>query len=351
MFNQTLKVSFLKFCEKKKFEKNNNQLKIIHLLSDFISSKIFLFKFFFKSKEKLCFYLFGNVGVGKTMILDFFYESLNIPKKRIHFNEFMLSFHDYRYKNKKDNKDNSILRFVLDLKKNNKLIYLDEFQVTNIVDAMILGKLFETIFQENIKILISTNTKIDDLYKDGLQRDQFLPFISIIKENSIHKELLIDNDYRKQGLDKLQRAFYPLNEKNLFNLNQLFREITKDKIDKSIKLNIKGRDFIISNYFEGVARFDFKELCDLNVGSEDYLQIAKNCKFIIIENIPKFNNEIADQQNRFIILIDILYEKKIPLAISASANLKDLGSSNSLKEPFKRTLSRLYELTSPQISI
>ena len=263
----------------------------------------------------------------------------------------MLSFHDYRYKNKKDNKDNSILRFVLDLKKNNKLIYLDEFQVTNIVDAMILGKLFETIFQENIKILISTNTKIDDLYKDGLQRDQFLPFISIIKENSIHKELLIDNDYRKQGLDKLQRAFYPLNEKNLFNLNQLFREITKDKIDKSIKLNIKGRDFIISNYFEGVARFDFKELCDLNVGSEDYLQIAKNCKFIIIENIPKFNNEIADQQNRFIILIDILYEKRIPLAISASANLKDLGSSNSLKEPFKRTLSRLYELTSPQISI
>ena len=350
MFKQSLEFSFLKFCEENKYEKNSSQLKIINFLNDFISPKIKFFDTFFKSKKKLCFYLCGNVGVGKTMILDFFYNSLDIPKKRMHFNEFMVYFHDYRHNKKKENKENSILGFVKELKKN-QLIYLDEFQVTNIVDAMILGKLFETIFNENIKLLISTNIKIDDLYKDGLQRDQFLPFISIIKKFSLQKELIIDEDYRKLGLNKLQRSFYPINEKNIFKINQLFRELTKNKFQKNIKLNVKGRNFLISKYFEGIARFSFDELCDVNVGAEDYLEIAKNCKYIIIENIPNFNNEKSNQQNRFIVLIDILYEKKIPLITSSASSFDNLGTSNNLAQSFKRTLSRLYELTSPSVNL
>ena len=130
-----------------------------------------------KSSSKLCFYLFGNVGVGKTMILNQFYEFLEIPKKRLHFNEFMINFHDFR---QEKSEENSITKFVKNLKKKFDLIFLDEFQVTNIVDAMILGKLFERIFKENIKIIITTNTKLIELYKDGLQRDQFLPFIELI---------------------------------------------------------------------------------------------------------------------------------------------------------------------------
>ena len=109
------------------------------------------------------------------------------------------------------------------------LIYLDEFQVTNIVDAMILGKLFEIIFAENLKIIISTNTRLKELYKDGLQRDQFLPFINLINERSIQKELVIGNDYRKKGEDKLQRAYFPITEINTFKINKLFREITREK--------------------------------------------------------------------------------------------------------------------------
>ena len=346
-----LQDSFKEFCEINKLELNEQQVKIINSLEKFLDNRETILSKFIKKKEKLCFYLCGNVGVGKTMILDFFYDSLEISKHRVHYNEFMLNFHDYRHNNKKNNKDNSILKFVLNLKKKCHLLYLDEFQVTNIVDAMILGKLFETIFLNNLKVIISTNTKINDLYKEGLQRDQFLTFIDTIKANSIQKELIIENDYRKLGVDKLQRAFYPLNEKNLFKLNQLFREITKDKTKKSLKLNIKDRNFIISDYFEGIARFEFKQLCDSNVGAEDYLEIAKNCNYVVIENIPNFNNEKVNQQNRFITLIDILYEKKIPLAISVSSNFNDLGSSISLKEPFKRTISRLYELTSPRMNI
>ena len=288
------------------------------------------------------------MGVGKTMILNFVYNFLYMPKQRLHFNEFMINFHNYRHKMR--GKDNSISAFVKDLKKY-ELIYLDEFQVTNIVDAMILGKLFETIFNENIKLILTSNIKVDDLYKDGLQREQFLPFISIIKENSFIKKLVLEDDYRKLGSNKLNRVFHPINEKNMFKVNQIFREITKNKKNTKIILNIKGRNFSIPNFYEGIARFDFKELCDVNIGAEDYIEITNKCKFIVIDNIPEFNNDNLDQQNRFITLIDILYEKRISLLISTSSNLENLGSSNTLKNPFKRTISRLYELTSPETDI
>ena len=343
-----LKDSFINYCKKNNFEENQYQLKIIDLLVVFLNHKKNFLSFLFKSKSKLCFYLFGGVGVGKTMILNFIYDNIRIPKKIFHFNEFMINFHNYHHQNR--NKENLITSFVKNLKKY-KLIYLDEFQVTNIVDAMILGKLFETIFKEGIKIIVTSNTKIDDLYIDGLQRDQFLSFISILKKNSIHKELSLENDYRKLSSNRYKRTFYPTNEKNLFLLNQLFRKLTKKKKKKIIKLNIKGRVIKISNFFDGFARFHFNELCDANTGAEDYLAIAKNCTFIVIENIPKFNNENSNQQNRFITLIDILYEKRIPLLISTASTFINLGSSSILKEPFKRTISRLYELTTQEIGI
>jgi cell division protein ZapE len=343
----SLKDSFLTYCEKNNYEKNIYQLKIIDLLIDFLNPKKSFFKLLSNNKKKKCFYLYGGVGVGKTMVLNFIFDFLYLPKQRLHFNEFMINFHNYRHKMK--NKDNSILAFVKDLKKY-ELIYLDEFQVTNIVDAMILGKLFETIFTEDIKLILTSNTKADDLYQDGLQREQFLPFISIIKKYSILKELTLEDDYRKLRSNKLVRAFYPINAKNIFKINQIFRELTKNKKNIKIKLNTKGRNFFIHNFYEGIARFDFKELCDVNIGAEDYIEIAKNCKFIVIDNIPKFNDENSNQQNRFITLIDILYEKKVNLLISTSSSLESLGSSIKLRVTFKRTLSRLYELTSPEVN-
>ena len=345
---RSLKDSFIKYCEKNNFEENLQQLKIVDSLVDFLSTKKNIFNYFFKKKQKKCFYLYGNVGVGKTMILNFIYNFLYIPKQRVHFNEFMIDFHDYRHKMKE--KNNSIYNFVNKLKKY-KLIYLDEFQVTSIVDAMILGKLFETIFDEDIKIILTSNTKIDDLYKDGLQREQFLRFLYIIKKNSIQKELNLNNDYRKLSTTKLKRVFYSLNEKKILSVNQIFRELTKNKTKTIIKLEIKGRNFIISNFYEGFARFDFRELCDVNIGAEDYLKIAKKCKFILIEKIPNFSDENLNQQSRFITLIDILYENKIPLMISISSTLENLSSSKKLNIPFRRTLSRLHELTSTDLSL
>ena len=342
----SFKKTFINFCKKNKFEQNLNQIEIINLLDNFIKPKNKFMNFFSKSQEKLCFYLYGDVGVGKTMILNFFYDYINIPKKRSHFNEFMIKFHEFRH----HNKQNSINAFVKTLKKN-KLIYLDEFQVTNIVDAMILGELFKNVFSQNIKVLITSNTKIDDLYKDGLQREQFLPFIDIIRKNSIHKKLTINQDYRKKKLKKFVRTFYPINEKTTFKINQLFRELTKNKKKQKKTILVKSRKLIIENFYEGIAKFNFEFLCKNNFGAEDYIKISRICNFIIIENIPLFNDFNSNQQQRFITLIDIIYEKKIPLLISMEKELENLGTSKKLRSVFKRTLSRLVELTSKSTNL
>ena len=339
--DEKLQQSFLRFCKINQFEINTKQVEIINMLESFIFSKKNLLNFF-KKERRLCFYLQGGVGVGKTMILNFFYNNMNIKKNRMHFNEFMINFHNYRYKEKDDN---SITNYVKILKKNYELIYLDEFQVTNIVDAMILGKLFEVIFKEKIKIIITTNIKLNDLYKDGLQRDQFLPFIEIIKKNSIQKELVLDDDYRKQNLENERRIYYPLNERTTFKINQNFRILTRDKKRDLKNIETKGRKFLIHNFYEGIAKFNFDDLCDKKLGSEDYINLSNVCKHVFISNIPVFNDLNSNQQLRFITLIDIFYEKKIELTISCEKNIEKLGSSQLHKETFKRTLSRLYEMT------
>jgi cell division protein ZapE len=345
---KNLKKDFSNYCKINKFKINNNQIRIIELLVKFYIScfeKSF-FSFFKNKNKKLGFYLFGDVGVGKTMLLNFFYENLDIPKQRLHFNEFMINFHDFFHTHKEAKKSNIIELFVKKISKEYELIYLDELQVTNIVDAMILGKLFETMFDANIKIILTSNIKINDLYKDGLQRDQFKPFIGIMSEACNEIELIIEEDYRKSSSNMLDRFFYPLNEETNFKINQTFRRLTKNKKQSSKNLEIKGRIFTIENYFDKVARFDFDHLCNKNIGAEDYIKIAEVCDFIVIENIPKFNDENINKQQRFITLIDILYEKKISLMTSSYADLENLGSSKPLIDPFKRTLSRLYELTS-----
>jgi cell division protein ZapE len=340
---------FLNHCRTKGFEINNNQITAIEVINKFYQNNFdynFFTNLFSKKENTPGFYLQGDVGIGKTMILNFFYENFEQTKYRLHFNEFMINFHDFIFQNKSNKKVNVIDKFVIKLKKKYKLIYFDEFQVTNIVDAMILGSLFKKIFDENIKVIFSSNIKINDLYKDGLQREQFIPFIKIMKKNCVEQTLTIKDDYRKSQNIKNENYLYPLDGVTSFKINKLFRKLTKNKIKEEKILSIRGRKFIIKNYYEGVVRFNFNDLCNKNIGAEDYIKIADICKYILIENLPNFNDNNSNQQQRFITLIDIIYEKKVNLTISSVSNLDKLTSANSLSEPFKRTLSRLYELTS-----
>ena len=343
----SLQNSFSEFCNNNKFEVNKKQTEILDSIEKFIFPRNKLLNFFSKKADLNCFYLYGSVGVGKTMIASFVYDKIDLKKTKFHFNEFMVNFHDFRHQ-KKD--DNTISEFVKNLKNKYDFIYLDEFQVTNIVDAMILGKLFENIFLNNIKILITTNTRLVDLYKDGLQREQFIPFISLIEKKSVQKELILEDDYRTQNLDNNQRIFYPLNEKTLFKINQKFRIFTKNLKKEEKSIYTKGRVFKINNYYGGLARFYFKELCDQNLGAEDYLNISKICNHIFLEQVPAFNEYNSNQQLRFITLIDILYEKKISLTLSMESDLSKIGTSKKHSEIFKRTTSRLHEMTASKFS-
>jgi cell division protein ZapE len=348
-----LKKLFLNHCKIKGLEINNNQITTIQSINKFHQNNFnynfftnFFTNFFYKKENIPGFYLQGDVGVGKTMILNFFYKNFNQTKHRLHFNEFMINFHDFIFQNKNSKKRNIINKFVAKLKKKYKLIYFDEFQVTNIVDAMILGSLFKKIFDENIKVIFSSNVKINDLYKDGLQREQFIPFIKIMKKKCLEQTLVIKEDYRKSQNKNNDRYFYPLNEITSFKINKLFRKLTRNKIKQEKILIVKGRKFTIKNYYEGVARFDFSDLCNKNIGAEDYIKIADVSKYIFIENLPNFDDKNSNQQQRFITLIDIIYEKKVGLTISSVSNLNKLTSSKNLSKLFKRTLSRLHELTS-----
>ena len=142
------------------------------------------------------------------------------------------------------------------------------------------------------------------------------------------------------------KYFNPLNHETNFKMNKFFRTITKDKKHSFKIINVKGRNFKIENFYEGIVRFNFNELCDQNLGAEDYLEIIKNCKFIAIDKIPQFNDTNSNQQQRFITLLDVIYDKKIPISITANQKLDKFKSSKLLEKPFKRTISRLYELTS-----
>ncbi len=350
---KTLEEKFKLFCNSKNLEINQNQIITIKVLDDFYNKNFHssIFKFFKKGNPKKGFYLHGGVGVGKTMILDFFYDLISEKKLRLHFNEFMINFHNFVYENKNKVDENIINLFVKNLKSKFSLIYFDEFQVTNIVDAMILGKLFDKIFIENIKIIITSNVAISELYKDGLQRDQFKPFIEIMKKKTFEHKLVIEDDYRKSNENKNDRYFFPLNQESNFKMNKFFRIISKDRKKTTQSLDIKGREFLIKEFYEGVVRFSFNELCDKNLGAEDYLEIVKVSKFIVIDQLPEFDDINSNQQYRFITLIDIIYDKKIPIAVTAEKNLEKLTSSKSLKEPFKRTISRLYELTSSNFNL
>ena len=240
-----LKKLFINHCEDHQFEINQNQLDIINYLRIYYSENFtqsFFSKFFKKKKNKLGFYLVGEVGVGKTMILNFFFSKLEEKKLRLHFNEFMIKFHDFVFQNK--DKENAIELFVKNLEKDAQIIYFDEFQVTNIVDAMILGKLFKIIFDAKIKVIFSSNIKINDLYKDGLQRDQFKPFIKVLENNCYEKELLISEDYRSSKNINLKRFLFPVNKSSNFKFNKFFRKITKNKNKFSKTLEIKGRKVV-----------------------------------------------------------------------------------------------------------
>jgi len=347
--NRNIQQAFLSFKKSHNFRENINQeclIKSLASIEDHLKSGFF-FKvknFFNNCNYYQGFYLYGDVGTGKTAIINFFLDSIEEKKVlRTHFNKFMIEIHNL-FQIQKKNK-NPITNIAKNYSKHFRLIFLDEFQITNIVDAMLIKKLFEEFFNNNIFIIMTSNIKPDELYKDGLQREQFLPFIDILKKKARIFELCTGIDYRLLFLKNKKKFFSPITEETKKIFNETFKRFIGNKETKKLVLEVKKRKITVNEYSSKAAKFNFKDLCDQNIGSEDYLELSKYIKIFFIESIPKFTDDIIDQQQRFITLIDILYDKSIFLICSADFSLEKFSSSKSLENVFKRTISRLYSLT------
>lgn len=291
-------------------------------------------------------YIWGGVGTGKSMLMDKFFNSCTIKnKKRVHFHTFMQDIHKSLFDLRKKEKHDPITKIIRMVSKKTDLLCFDELQVTDITDAMLVGRLFEGLLNSEVKIVATSNRSPDDLYKDGLNRQLFLPFISLIKESLKVHEIKSDTDYRQKKLSSEKLYYHPINKNTKNSINSLWSKISNNKTEK-LNISINDRTFLIKNYTNGMARVDFHELCGVPLGPADYLAITTKLRLIIIENIPILSPANANEAKRFVILIDTLYEAKVKLICSAEDVPEKLYQKGLGSFEFSRTSSRLIEMQS-----
>ena len=293
-------------------------------------------------------YIFGGVGRGKTMLMDLFYEHVDFkPKRRVHFHEFMLEVHDIIGEVRKKVDGDPMSKVAEIIAKDALLICFDEFHVTNIADAMILGRLFTHLFENHVVVVATSNVSPSDLYKDGLNRDLFLPFINLLEERMEVLELEAQKDYRLEKFQGEKLYFTPLNSDSKNSIRQMFYKLTGQKQGSPCELIIKGRKLYVPEAALGVAIFNFSELCENPLGAVDYLGIVHNFHTILLENVPKMGPHKRNEARRFNTLIDTLYDNSTGLVVSAEAEPEALYIEGDDVFLFERTISRLNEMRSP----
>ncbi len=296
-------------------------------------------------------YLVGDVGRGKSMLMDLFFEAADVPrKKRIHFHEFMQDAHRRFHAIKRDNPniDDPIPALADMIAEEAALLCFDEFQVHDIVDAMILGRLFEALFARLVVVVATSNTLPDDLYKGKPGRDAFLPFISLLNKNLDVLVLDAARDYRRERLHGLKAWYVPADTRADAAMDHVFAELAGDAKPKADTLTISGRKLTVPLSIPGAARFDFNALCGVPLGPGDYLALATHYQTLLIDGIPRLSPDNFDEARRFVTLVDALYEHRVKLYASAAAAPDDLYRSGEGAKIFERTASRLEEMQSEQ---
>ena len=297
-------------------------------------------------------YIYGGVGTGKSMVMDLFFETTPVEhKRRVHFHAFLQEVHDrlhaWRQKTKGEASD-PIPVVAKDLAKEAWLLCFDEFHVVNIADAMILGRLFETLFEEGVVVVATSNWPPDKLYSEGLQRERFLPFIALLKERLDILQLDSGRDYRRSRLQDITVFHAPLGQRARAALDEAFARLTEGAAAEPDVVEVKGRQIPVSQAARGVARFGFAELCEAPLGAGDYLAIATRYHTVILAGVPQLNEEKRNEARRFMTLIDALYEAKVKLVLSAEAPPEKLYPRGHGAFEFERTVSRLQEMRSAE---
>jgi cell division protein ZapE len=301
-------------------------------------------------------YIWGPVGRGKSMLMDLFFTDAPVAKKRrVHFHEFMLEvqarLHNRREKLAAEGappEADTIVPIAREIAQQTRLLCFDEFQVTNIADAMILARLFETLFGEGITVIATSNRKPDDLYKDGLQRDRFLPFIDLIKERLEILELGGEHDYRLDRLRNFDAYLTPSGAWANAKLDEAFRALSGGADGEPRVLRTQGRDVDIPRAAPGVAMAHYLDWCAKPMGAADFLCIAEHFHTVIVADIPKMGPDSQDKASRFVTMIDTFYEKKVKFLCSAATAPSGLYVEGDGAFEFQRTVSRLMEMQSPE---
>lgn len=300
-------------------------------------------------------YIWGDVGRGKSMLMDMFFDTLpHKRKRRAHFNDFMQDAQDRIHKHRKAYKagetseEDPIPKVAEALADEAAVLCFDEFTVTDIADAMILGRLFEAMFNEGVVVVATSNVEPKNLYTNGLNRKIFLPFIDLLTENVDVFNLDARTDFRLEKLDQAPVYYSPLNAKTKKSMNETWERLTGTTDAPSEILELKGRTLEIAQAASGVARVSFKTLCLEPRSAADYLAIARNYHTVFLEDIPVMQREDHNAAKRFILLIDTLYDNHIRIVASAEAKPDKLYTATSGTEAFefKRTISRLHEMQS-----
>ena len=329
------------FVENNFIKSNEEQLKVLNEINNIWNSNQRT-NLFSLNKKKDGVYLYGNVGTGKTFLLNLFYQNSKVGKK-IHFNNLMISIHE-AVKNS-PNKDNAIENFIKDLGRRFKLLYIDEMHIFNIVDALIIKKIFFFLTKYKIFLIITSNFHPDDLYKEGLQRNDFLPFIDIIKTNFKVININISNDYRRETLNQSKTYFTPINHETKKEFSKLFYKFVDEKHLTTVKVKSNSREIVFKRCNSNILITEFSKLCDSNLSHIDYINIAKTFNLIFLSNVPELNEQNKDSCRRFISLIDMLYENNCSIVILAAKPISTLNTIKNLAIEFDRTASRLYEMT------
>ena len=292
-------------------------------------------------------YFWGGVGRGKTYLMDTFYHCLPFDRKiRMHFHHFMRRVHSEL--TDLEGEKNPLNIVAERLAKEARIICFDEFFVSDITDAMILGGLFEQLFKHGVTLVATSNVEPVNLYENGLQRARFLPAINLLNQNTQVINLDGGIDYRLRLLEKADTFYTPLNDQSQQQLERIFLELVPDhrQIRQSASLSISGREVMSVKTGEDIAWFSFSELCDSPRSQNDYIELASVFHTVFLENIPAMDASKDDQCRRFINLIDEFYDRNVKLIISAETRPEQLYGGGNLSFEFKRTLSRLQEMQS-----
>lgn len=290
-------------------------------------------------------YMWGGVGRGKSMLMDLTIEAAEITaKRRVHFHEFMQEIHAGLDAVRRQGKADAVRPVAMKVAAETRLLCFDEMQITDIADAMIVGRLFQTLFEQGVTIITTSNRAPEDLYKHGLNRQLFLPFIALIRARMDVVELVSDTDYRQGRVGGGQVWFAPADIHARRALDAAWGDLTGHASPQPHDLRVKGRKVTLPAYADGVARAGFWDLCGAALGPADYLTIADEIEVLLLDGIPQLGLSNYNEAKRFVTLIDTLYEARIRLIASAAAEPEQLYNEGEGSFEFERTASRLREM-------